>query len=186
MLKDLDAEKPKVDPGIGEGTERGSNAGKERGGSDETRHQPLSSGNQWWLVTFLGGSLFLLVCLVVFFPNRLRPVVPKVEFSAAGARDVLPPAPAPELDHVGAADADMEMAAGPPAVRLQQPCANPEEAVERITGFLADGVALRFYLAPSLAAEHRSRIVNVIHALIQEAAVGNGRAGDQDNDLPAA
>jgi hypothetical protein len=175
LLKELDAEGTKSgtkgaeedkDKGEGKAGGKGEGTGTEKGTGKSTANNEEASAGYDFLVTFLLLSVVLLVCLVVFFPNRLRPVVPRVEFTARpdtgsdtgsgrGGGSGGTAVGAPELDHLHemmTADAGHNAghSAGhdagkhvgidlqlPRSVTLEVPCADPETAVERVAGFLS-------------------------------------------------
>ncbi len=81
-------------------------------------------------------------------------------------------------------------------VQLEVPCEDPENAAERVAGFLSaeprvllqpgpdlhvqeDALGMCFFLVPDLSQEQRSRIEDAVRALVQETAPGNGAAGDK-------
>jgi len=128
LLKQLDATppEPKVDGSKGTGAGKGTDEGKgEATGPDQTDENAEDSGYSF-LVTFLAISVVLLVGLVVFFPNRLRPAIPQIKYTAkpdmtAAAADGSTrgstnggylqgdsAAGAPDLDHVEAAEGEAQ------------------------------------------------------------------------------
>ncbi len=206
--------------GTGEGTggDGEGDKGTEAGTGNEADPEAEGSSNAL-LITFLVLSLVLLVCLVVFFPNRLGSSVPKVEFSAKPDTEVSgttgttgttgtaaafeSSVGAPELDHLQETveidiphAGDLETSDGPVLVQLEVPCEDPENAAERVAGFLSaeprvllqpgpdlhvqeDALGMCFFLVPDLSQEQRSRIEDAVRALVQETAPGNGAAGDK-------
>ena len=204
--------------GDGEGdkaTEAGTSTGTDTGNAADPEAEGSSNA---FLITFLALSLVLLVCLVVFFPNRLGSSVPKVEFSAKPDTEVAgttgttgttetaaafkAAVGAPELDHLQDAvetdiphAGDLETLDGPLLVQLEVPCEDPENAAERVAGFLSaeprvllqpgpdlhvqeDALGMRFFLVPALSQEQRSRIEDAVRALAQDTAPANDTAGD--------